>query len=75
MVVLHFLQCLAGSKIRHKFPVAVMAFNAALTTTAVFAIGFQCSGSSMVLFSDRCFDQASYSDGVEFHESDLFLGG
>ena len=59
MVVLQFLLCLAGSKARHKSTMAVMALNAALTVAAILAVGFQCEGSSMVLFSDRCFDQAS----------------
>lgn len=39
---------------RRSVPLAVMAFNAVLTVAAIFALGFQCNGSSMVLNSSQC---------------------
>ena len=39
-----------------------MAFNAALTVAATFAVGFQCRGSSTVIFSNHCVDQTAFWD-------------
>ena len=71
MVVLHFMLCLAGSATRRSIPVAVMFFNTALTVVAIFAIGFQCNGSSMLILSDHCFNQASLESAQNGLNADL----